>query len=1100
MLNRVSRIGLLQSIRRHKTIGVGKLLLALLLVGVVAGNSQGQDPSESSEEALAVYADAANFQNNGAFDLAIAEWKKFLKTHAKDPLASKAAHYLGISQMRKESPDYMAASEAFKQALAAKDFELVEEALSNRGWCLFAAGQNDQANQAKRFSEALAVFDELLKKFPKTTFADQALFYSGEAAYASGKPAAAVGYYQRLIDLPKGKESPLYCDAIYANGVALEDQQLWKEALVAYGKLVTGCADSDLLPEVQIRQADINVRLEQFKEAAPLFRKVADSKTRLSDYALFRLAFCAVQLQDPDAAAKTYDELITDYPESQFASAALIAAGQSYYRAGKFDEAAAKFQAVLKLDDAVAATEAAHWLATIAAKNNKNDEVIAISRAAIAKGLDGFFAASVKMDLADALSKAPATSEEAIDLYVAVAKESAGQPVAARALYNAGFTALQNRDLASAGKFADQFMAEYSKDPLVPDVLYVAAEAQLQTGKPKEAAATYDRLLQLSKEHPSRSLWILRGATAAYLAEDYSAVVDRLTKAMGELKAPEQQAEAEFMIGSSYYKLDKKGEALKTLEKSRQTSSQWNQAADVLVTLGRVQLEAGKPELAEKSWLQVIAESPASGAGFQARYRLALLLSGKEDFDGAKKYYDEILAADNQTALKPYALYGSGWCQMKKEKYEEALVQLDQVLKEFKDHPVAKDAQLARGICLRKLGRDDQARSAFEDLLRRGPQGIELGHALYELALLEVGAKQPAKASVYLKRLVGDVPQYPDLDKVLYELAWAMRDQGDEAAAIQHFGQLVVKFPKTTLAAEASYHVGQQQFDMGNFKKAAGAFATAAEHTTDPALLEKAYYKLGWSGYQLGNYDGAKRSFEKQLKSAPDGPLKVDAMVMIAESMFKAGEFASALEGYRKARTIVLAEGKGAGAPDPEAQQLRELVFLHGGQCSQQLKKWDEALQWFDQMRDLFPSTAYLPQVFYETGYCYQQLNQYPKALQYYGQVAANYRDEVAARARFMMGEIHFSQRELTKAIPEFQRVMFGFGGEKAPVEIKNWQAKSAFEAGRCGELLIQSTAGEKRASAIEIAQGFYKYIAEKHPQHELVAKANERSGVLNRL
>ncbi|WP_197452232.1 tetratricopeptide repeat protein [Rosistilla carotiformis] len=1079
---------------------MSKLLLAACLVGLFASDGLGQDPSESSEEALAVYADAANFQNNGAFDLAIAEWKKFLDKHAKDPLASKAAHYLGISQMRKESPDYMAASKAFEQALAAKDFELVEEALSNRGWCLFAAGQNDQANQAKRFQEALAVFDSLLKKFPETKFADQALFYSGEAAYASGKPADAVGYYQRLVNLPKGKESPLYCDALYANGVALEDQQLWKEALAAYDGLIGGCADSDLLPEVQIRQADINVRLQQYKEAAPLFRKVADSKTRLSDYALFRLAFCAVQLQDLDSAAKTYDELITEYPKSQFASAALIAAGQSYYRAGKFDQASAKFQEVLKLDDAVAATEAAHWLATIAAKNNKTDEVIAIARAAIAKGIDGFFASSVKMDLADALSKTPATSQEAIDMYAAIAKESAGEPVGARALYNASFTALQNRDHASAGKFAEQFMAEYAKDPLAPDVLYVAAESQLQTGKAKEAAATYDRLLQLSEDHPSRSLWILRGATAAFLAEDYAGVVDRLTKAKGALSTPEQKAESEFMIGSSHYRLEKLDEAAKMLEQSRKTSSQWDQAADVLVTLGRVQLDAGKPELAETSWKQVIAEAGTSGPAFQARYRLALLASGNEDFDEAKKYYDEILAAENQAALKPYAIYGSGWCQMKKEQYEEALVQLDLVLKEYKDHPIAKDAQLARGICLRKLGRDDQARNAYEDLLRRGPAGLELGHALYELALLEVGAKQPAKASAYLKRLVGEVPQYPELDKVLYELAWAMRDQGDEAEAIRHFGQLVVKFPKTPLAAEASYHVGQQQFDAGNFQKAAGAFSTAAEHTTDPALLEKAYYKLGWSGYQLKNYDGAKRSFEKQLKVAPEGPLKLDAMVMIAESMFKAGQFAPALEGYRQARQIVLAEGKGARAADPAAQQLRELIFLHGGQASQQLKNWDEALQWFDQMRDLYPSTAYLPQVFYETGYCYQQLKQYPKALQYYGQVAANYRDEVAARARFMMGEIHFSERELTKAIPEFQRVMFGFGGDKAPAEIKNWQAKSAFEAGRCGELLIQSTAGEKRASAIGIAQGFYEYIAEKHPEHELVAKANERKGVLDRL
>ena len=89
------------------------------------------------------------------------------------------------------------------------------------------------------------------------------------------------------------------------------------------------------------------------------------------------------------------------------------------------------------------------------------------------------------------------------------------------------------------------------------------------------------------------------------------------------------------------------------------------------------------------------------------------------------------------------------------------------------------------------------------------------------------------------------------------------------------------------------------------------------------------------------------------------------------------------------------------------------------------------------------------------------------EALKFFGEVADNYRNELAARARFMMGEIYFSDRAFDKAIPEFQRVMFGFGAEKAPDRIKNWQAKSGFEAARCSELLTQlakTTASKNRA------------------------------------
>ncbi|MCA9149807.1 MAG: hypothetical protein KDA92_10930, partial [Planctomycetales bacterium] len=48
------------------------------------------DAEESSPEALAAYAKAATFQNNGAFDLAAEGWQGFLKDYAADPKAVEA--------------------------------------------------------------------------------------------------------------------------------------------------------------------------------------------------------------------------------------------------------------------------------------------------------------------------------------------------------------------------------------------------------------------------------------------------------------------------------------------------------------------------------------------------------------------------------------------------------------------------------------------------------------------------------------------------------------------------------------------------------------------------------------------------------------------------------------------------------------------------------------------------------------------------------------------------------------------------------------------------------------------------------------------------
>ena len=121
-------------------------ILLLLLAGVsVLGQDKKPDKKPatskadqaSSRKAVGYYADAANFQNNGAFPLAIDEWKKLLKEFPKDPLASKSWHYLGVCYMQLEKPDYESAEKAFAEALKDAKLDVREESLLQLNWCLF---------------------------------------------------------------------------------------------------------------------------------------------------------------------------------------------------------------------------------------------------------------------------------------------------------------------------------------------------------------------------------------------------------------------------------------------------------------------------------------------------------------------------------------------------------------------------------------------------------------------------------------------------------------------------------------------------------------------------------------------------------------------------------------------------------------------------------------------------------------------------------------------------------------------------------------------------------------------------------------------------
>ena len=170
-------------------VGLGLSLLGMaapanVLVAQAPTAAQASPPSPaSSAEAVLAFRDAANFQNNGAFELAIEEWQAFLKRHGKDPLAPKARHYLGVCQVQVK--EYAAAEKTLAGLLQEQpQFELREEALLQLATAQYAQGM---AGQAEAYRRAAKTFGELLAAFPQSKYADEALFSQAEALYAQGE-------------------------------------------------------------------------------------------------------------------------------------------------------------------------------------------------------------------------------------------------------------------------------------------------------------------------------------------------------------------------------------------------------------------------------------------------------------------------------------------------------------------------------------------------------------------------------------------------------------------------------------------------------------------------------------------------------------------------------------------------------------------------------------------------------------------------------------------------------------------------------------------------------------------------------------------------
>jgi TolA-binding protein len=272
------------------------------------------------------------------------------------------------------------------------------------------------------------------------------------------------------------------------------------------------------------------------------------------------------------------------------------------------------------------------------------------------------------------------------------------------------------------------------------------------------------------------------------------------------------------------------------------------------------------------------------------------------------------------------------------------------------------------------------------------------------------------------------------------------------------------------------------------------SYALAKEKAGKTALGEKATYKLGWSYYQLKQYQEAFKQFADQATTYAEGQLVAEALFMKAECQFQMANYAEALPAF-------IAAHKAVDDDHRVSADVEVLMLLHGGQSASQLKQWEQCLDLLEPLTTRFAESASLPEAWYEIGWARFNLGKHDEAMAAYEKAVEGSRGATGARARFMMGELLFSQKKHAEAILQFQRVMYGYGGDKAEVDVKKWQSKSAYEAGRCAEVQIEG-AGDRatRNKLVADATKFYTYVVEKHPGTKEAEEAGKRLAQLANL
>ena len=274
-------------------------------------------------------------QNRGVYDLAADEWESFLKNHAKDPLAAKARHYLGVCKLQIKKFDEAAAAFATALKGSAKFRPGRRRAISISGW----PTQLRARRQSRRLRQSGRGVPHAARKISQGQRGRQGARFAGRCLLRPGQKDEAAKAYADALQ--RESIGPLKPDAQYALGVVLEESGKAAEAAAVYDQFLKDHKEHQWRAEVILRRGNLYFAAKDYANAASWFASAAAAKDfALADRALSRQAEVCTNRKSSPRLRRCLPRCRASFRKSEYAGKAALFAGSCYYQAGNLDEAA----------------------------------------------------------------------------------------------------------------------------------------------------------------------------------------------------------------------------------------------------------------------------------------------------------------------------------------------------------------------------------------------------------------------------------------------------------------------------------------------------------------------------------------------------------------------------------------------------------------------------------------------------------------------------------------------------------------------------------------------------------------------------------------
>jgi len=1016
-------------------------------------------PKSAVDPVLHDYLNANGLLNRGLYELAAAEYRKFLEQagdHEKSPLA----HYgLGVCLFRLKKYDeatkelaslYKNAKFEFsaeigtmlgqchliaqRPAKAAQVFketvqrhgkhDLADDAAAGLVEAMYLAGQMDDAVDAgqdfdnrwpesplwqrsrffhglallakKDFGKAAGRIGELLKRFPEGAFADQASLLLAQAYQQNGQADKAIAQYRQIV---KGAKGDYVSDALLGLGTLLQQQGDHKEAGDFLDQLLERSPKDSMLASTRLQRGLAWFDQDEFARGYEVLSKVALSDDPLSDQAAYWAAKCKLREGDVAEASKLLGDAMDRFGKSALLPEMIYDRAIAQVRGERLEDAAASLRLFhSRFTDHRLAADVLQLLASVDHQRRAFDESI--------ESCKEFLVRFPSHELSSAVSFLTGENEflagrydVAVPRYEEFLARYSDDDRANKAKFRLGTALYRLRRFDDATPFLTETAAVADDHEMFRPARLALGDIYFQGGAWAQAERYLNDYLADGLSSPSADDALLKLGLARHRQEKHQEAIQAYDRLIDRFADTAHGLQAVFERGQALVELDRLDEAVKAFETVMEKGGDSRFAAYALNHLAAIATQRKDYSSASQLFQRTAQATSESGIKADALFQKAQALMSARQFEAAQAAFEDFLKRYDSHTHAPVARARRAIAIARQDRHADAVEAIVEVGRRDAAQldPALRDAiHYEKAWCLRELERFDEAAVAYRDLLADKPEGPVYAHALLELAGIELNAKRFESAVVLLGRMRDLLNSDPD--RVPAEL----REQ-------------------------AIYRLAVCEFELERFREAAEVFEVFVEAHPESDLMASARFHAGEAFFRLGRHEDAA----KHLTHLAD-------------------DFADRKE-----------HGPG---------------LLRLGESLAELQHWARSERVFTEYLSAYGSSEHWYQAQFGVGWARENQKRYDEAIDAYRQVTSRHQGPKTARAQFQIGECLFAKQRYDEAVRELLKVDILYA-------YPEWSAAALYEAARCFE---------KLGMVVE-ARAHFKQVVDQHKQTRWAELATQR-------